>query len=137
MSDAVVNTLGAVAIALIGALATWVTYRSRSSTDEPDAVPVTNAQVQQAEDPGALALKIAYGTQRQLEDTRADLKQTQTALGVVQSELRSVLTEVESIARDLRRFVEWEDAGAHGAPPVALADIYHRLEALNRKRPTP
>lgn len=137
MSDAVINTIGGVAIALIGVLATWVTYRNGGSKAEPESAPVTNAQVQRAEDPGALALKIAYGTQKQLEDTKADLKQTKTALGVVQSELRSVLTEVESIARDLRRFVEWEDDGAHGAPPVALADIYHRLEALNRKRPQP
>lgn len=137
MSDAVVNTLGGVAIALIGVLATWVTVRSGGRKDEPESGPVTNDQVQQAEDPGALALKIAYGTQKQLEETQEDLEQTKTALVVVQGELRSVLAEVESIARDLRRFVEWEDAGAHGDPPVALADIYHRLEALNRKRPQP
>lgn len=142
MSDAAVQGITAVLIALIGVMTTWITVKARSSADGDDTAPVTNEQVRGAEDPGVMALKLAYGTQRSLEATQADLEQTKTALQqtaadleLVRGELRSVLAELESIARDLRRFVEWEESGAHGSPPIALTDIYARLEALTRKRP--
>lgn len=151
MSDAAIQALSAVVIAAIGIITTYITVRGRASRDEPDAAPVTNEQVREAEDPGVVAIKIAYGTQLQLEKTQADLDETKSSLGQTQSELkqtvkdleavrgelRSVLAELESIARDLRRFVEWEESGAHGSPPIALTDIYARLEALTRKRPHP
>lgn len=144
MSDAAIQVAGAVVIALIGVVTTWITVRARSSSDEPETAPVTNAQVSSAEDPGVMALKLAMGTQRQLEETQQDLEETKTALQrtaddleLVRGELRSVLAELESIARDLRRFVEWEESGAQGSPPIALTDIYARLEALTRKRPHP
>lgn len=135
MSDVAVQGITAVIIALIGVITTYITVKARSSSTEPEAAPVTNEQVRGAEDPGVMALKIAMGTQRQLEETKADLETTKAALIVVRDELRSVLAELESIARDLRRFVEWEEAGAHGNPPITLTEIYARLEALTRKRP--
>lgn len=151
MSDAAIQAISAVVIAAIGIITTYITVHARTSRGETDGAPVTNEQVREAEDPGVVAIKIAYGTQLQLEKTQADLQETRTSLGQTQSdleqtvkdleairgELRSVLAELESIARDLRRFIEWEEVGAHGAPPVPLASIYARLEALTRKRPHP
>lgn len=130
MSDAAIQAISAIIIAAIGIVTTTITVRGRTSHDKPDAAPVTNQQVLEAEDPGVSALRIALSTQKQLEKTQADLEQ-------VRGELRSVLSELESIARDLRAFVEWEEAGAHGQPPVSLPSIYERLEALTRKRPHP
>lgn len=121
-----------------GALAVWL--QSRASR----AVGVKSADVEADKSAGQLALDIANHVSGRLteQDEKIDRleeenEKTRADLEIVRGELRSVLAEVESIARDLRRFVEWEEAGAQGAPPISLSDIYARLEALNRKRPTP
>lgn len=121
-----------------GALAVYLQARASR------AVGVKAADVDADKSAGQLALDIANHVSGRLteQDEKIDRleeenEKTRADLELVRGELRSVLAEVESIARDLRRFVEWEEAGAHGTPPITLASIYARLEALNRKRPQP
>lgn len=121
-----------------GVLGVWLQSRTTR------AVGVKAADVEADKSAGQLALDVAVHVSGRMEsqDRRIDeleLENTERAkeLAGVRGELRSVLEEIESIARDLRRLVIWDEQGRQGAPPVRLADIHARLEALTKRRIEP
>lgn len=121
-----------------GVLGVWVQSRATR------AVGVKAADVEADKSAGQLALDVAVHVSGRMEaqDKRIDEledenEQRARELADVRGELRSVLEEVESIARDLRKLVIWDEQGGHGEPPVRLADIHARLEALSNRRVTP
>lgn len=141
MSDWAGQVLLVVLGGLVGTgsvLGVWI--QSRASR----AVGVKTADVEADKSAGQLALDVAVhvSTRMEAQDEKIstlEKENTQRAreLAGVRGELRSVLEEVESIARDLRRLVIWDEQGGEGPPPVRLTDIHARLEALSNRKVEP
>lgn len=141
MSDWIGQVLILVVGGLVGGgsvLGVWLQSRATR------AVGVKAADVEADKSAGQLALDVAVHVSGRMEaqDKKIGVLESENAqrareLAGVRGELRSVLEEVESIARDLRRLVIWDEQGAEGVPPVRLADIHARLEALSNRRVEP
>lgn len=132
MSDAAFDALALIGVALIGLVGTVVTVlaRRRQEDGEDDMPSVTEQQVRDAEDPGILALRVALGTQRDLEETRSELSQTRKDLSAANVRL-DVLAEQNRRLRQVLRGVvvrlegiaEWVRAGHHPPPPYTPEEI--------------
>lgn len=132
MSDAAFDALALISVALIGLVGTVVTVlaRRRQEDGEDDMPSVTEQQVRDAEDPGVLALRVALGTQRDLEETRSELSQTRKDLSAANVRL-DVLAEQNRRLRQVLRGVvvrlegiaEWVRAGHHPPPPYTPEEI--------------
>lgn len=132
MSDAAFEALALIGVALIGLVGTVVTVlaRRRQEDGEDDMPSVTEQQVRDAEDPGVLALRVALGTQRDLEETRSELSQTRKDLSAANVRL-DVLAEQNRRLRQVLRGVvvrlegiaEWVRAGHHPPPPYTPEEI--------------
>lgn len=132
MSDAAFDALALIGVALIGLVGTVVTVlaRRRQEDGEDDMPSVTEQQVRDAEDPGVLALRVALGTQRDLEETRSELSQTRKDLSAANVRL-DVLAEQNRRLRQVLRGVvvrlegiaEWVRAGHHPPPPYTPEEI--------------
>lgn len=141
MSDGAWQLLIVIVSGLVGGGSVLgVAVQSRASR----AVGVRSAEVEEEKSAGQLALDVAVHVSGRMEaqDKRIDELESENEarareVAAVRGELRSVLEEVESIARDLRKLVLWDEAGRDGTPPVRLADLHARLEALSHRRVTP
>ena len=132
MSDAAFEALSVLGAAFIAFLGTWVTVRARQRQEdgEDDVPAVTEQQVRDAEDPGVLALRVALGTQRDLEETRSELSQTRKDLSAANVRL-DVLAEQNRRLRQVLRGVvvrlegiaEWVRSGHHPPPPFTPEEI--------------
>lgn len=132
MSDAAFDALALIGVALIGLVGTVVTVlaRRRQEDGEDDMPSVTEQQVRDAEDPGVLALRVALGTQRDLEETRSELSQTRKDLSAANVRL-DVLAEQNRRLRQVLRGVvvrlegiaEWVRSGHHPPPPYTPEEI--------------
>lgn len=105
------------------------------------AVGVKAADVEKDKSAGQLALDVAVhvsgrmeAQDRRIDELEAENLERAAEVAAVRGELRSVLQEVEAIARDLRKLVEWDESGGVGAPPVRLAELHARLDALSKRR---
>ena len=132
MSDAAFDALALIGVALIGLVGTIVTVLARRRQDEgEDGMPsVTEQQVRDAEDPGVLALRVALGTQRDLEETRSELSQTRddlaaanVRLDVLAEQNRRLRKVLRGVVVRLERIAEWVRAGHHPPPPFTAEEI--------------
>lgn len=130
MSDAAIDALALIAVALIGLAGTTVTVLARRRGGEGDeTVPsVTEEQMRDAEDPGVMALRVALGTREDLEttrrelgDTRADLRAAQTRLDVLAEQNRQLRRTLRGVVGRLERIAQWVREG-HTPPPPYTAD---------------
>jgi hypothetical protein len=108
------------------------------------AVAGKAADVEAGKSAGQLALDVAVHVSsrldvqnKRIDELESENKERARELAGVRGELRSVLEEVEAIARDLRHMVLWDENGRRGDPPVRLTDIHARLEALSNRRVDP
>lgn len=132
MSDAAFDAFALIAVALIGLVGTVVTVlaRRRQEDGEDDMPSVTEQQVRDAEDPGVLALRVALGTQRDLEETRSELSQTRKDLSAANVRLDVLAEQNRRLRKVLRGVVvrlegiaEWVRAGHHPPPPFTPEEI--------------
>ena len=132
MSDAAFDALALIGVALIGLIGTIVTVLARRRQDEgeDDMPSVTEQQVRDAEDPGVLALRVALGTQRDLEETRSELSQTRKDLSAANVRLDVLAEQNRRLRKVLRGVVvrlegiaEWVRAGHHPPPPFTPEEI--------------
>ena len=132
MSDAAFDALALIAVALIGLVGTVVTVlaRRRQEDGETDMPSVTEQQVRDAEDPGVLALRVALGTQRDLEETRSELSQTREDLSAANVRLDVLAEQNRRLRKVLRGVVvrlegiaEWVRSGHHPPPPFTPEEI--------------
>lgn len=130
MSDAAIDALALVAVALIGLAGTTVTVlaRRRGGEGEETVPSVTEEQVRDAEDPGVMALRVALGTREDLETTRrelgdakADLRAAQARLDVLAEQNRQLRRTLRGVVGRLERIAEWVRDG-HAPPPPYTAD---------------
>lgn len=132
MTDAAFDALALIAVALIGLVGTVVTVlaRRRQEDGEADMPSVTEQQVRDAEDPGVLALRVALGTQRDLEQTRSELSQTRDDLSAANVRLdllaeqnRRLRKVLRGVVVRLERIAEWVRAGHQPPPPFTAEQI--------------
>lgn len=132
MSDAAFDALALIGVAFIGLIGTVVTVLARRRQEEgEDPMPsVTEQQVRDAEDPGVLALRVALGTQRDLEETRSELSQTRkelasalTRLDVLAEQNRRLREVLRGVVVRLERIAERVRAGHHPPPPFTPEEI--------------
>ena len=132
MSDAAFDALALIGVALIGLIGTIVTVlaRRRQEEGEEPMPSVTEQQVRDAEDPGVLALRVALGTQRDLEETRSELSQTRddlaaanVRLDVLAEQNRRLRKVLRGVVVRLERIAEWVRAGHHPPPPFTAEEI--------------
>lgn len=123
MSEAAIDALALVAVALIGLVGTTVTVLARRRGNEGGAaVPsVTEEQMRDAEDPGVMALRVALGTREDLQQTRRELSVAQARLDALAEQNRQLRRVLRGVVGRLETIAEWVRAG-HLPPPPITAD---------------